>query len=156
AAVDPASISRPTCFVAVEFPNSFGDAAVDTYVPLVLAGSVSATDSTISWRLASQTQSFLSQLILSPITQPGGLPRLTVKGRFIWSRNDPTLFLDGEAFGQSSAGNGSSVALRLPSGDRRLGGDFEMWFWLVGAPSFITDIQVSPSTEIIVGDTVTV
>src|SRR5262249_21738627 len=94
--------------------------------------------------------------ILSAITERGVLTRLTLKGRFIWSRNDPTLFLDGEAFGQSSAGNGSSVALRLPSGDRRLGRDFEMWVWLVGAPSFITDIQVSPSTEIIVGDTVTV
>jgi hypothetical protein len=156
AIVDPVSISRPTCFVTVEFPNSFSDAAVDSYFPLVLAASVSAAGSTISWRLSPQSQNFLSQLILSAVTERGVLTRLILKGRFIWSRNDSSLFLDGEAFGQSSAGNGSSVALRLPSGDRRQGGDFEMWFWLVGAPSVITGIQATPSTVISVGDTATI
>src|SRR5262249_11874719 len=36
------------------------------------------------------------------------------------------------------------------------GGDFEMWFWLVGAPSFITDIQAAPSATLNVGDTATI
>src|SRR5262249_19749454 len=151
--VDPVSISRPTCFVTVEFPNGFGDAVIDSYVPLVLAGTVGSTGSTITWRPGPQAQDFLSRVILGAVTERGVLTRLTLKGRFIWSKNDPALFLDGEAFGQSTAGDTPSIGLRLPSGDRRQGGDFEMWFWLVAAPSSITGIQTSPSTTIPVGDT---
>jgi len=151
--VDPVSVSRPTCFVTVEFPNGFGDAVIDSYFPLVLAGTVTSTGSTISWRPGPQAQDFLSRVILGAVTERGILSRLTLKGNFIWSKNDPTLFLDGETFGQPPSGDALNVGMRLPSGDRRQGGDFEMWFWLVAAPSSITGIQASPSTTIAVGDT---
>src|SRR5262249_5712809 len=57
------------------------------------------------------------------------MARLILKGNFIWSATDPTVYLDGEAFAiskdRSLPGN-----LRLPSGDGRRGGDFEMWVLL--------------------------
>ena len=37
------------------------------------------------------------------------------------------MYLDGEAFGVPARGH---TALRLPSGNNRSGGNFEMWFWL--------------------------
>ena len=154
--VDPGSISRPTCFVTVEFPLNFGGQGSDAYFPIVLAGSVSSSGNVISWAAGPQAQTLLNQLIVATLNERGVLTRLTLKGNFIWSQNDPTLFLDGEAFGRPPEGNSSNVSLRLPSGDRRRGGNFEMWFWLVAAPSFITSIQASPPGPINVGDATTI
>jgi hypothetical protein len=153
--VDPASISRPTCFVTVEFPVNFGGQGADAYYPIVLAGNVSCSGNVISWMPGNQAQTVLNQLISAALTDRGLLTHLTLKGDFIWSQNDPTLFLDGEVFGRPPGGNNKNVSLRLPSGDRRRGGDFEMWFWVVAAPSFITDVQATPSGPINTGDAVT-
>lgn len=155
-AVDPASISRPTCFVSVELPLNFaGGQASDIYYPFVLAGNVSCSGNVISWRPGAGAQTVLNQFITAALNDRGVLTHLTLKGDFIWSQNDPTLFLDGEVFGRPPGGNNNNVSLRLPSGDRRRGGDFEMWFWVVAAPSFITDIQATPSGPVNGGDTVT-
>jgi hypothetical protein len=62
---------------------------------------------------------------------------LTLKGDCIWSLTDPTLYLDGNAFGvtRKDADGTNHIGLRLPqSGDGKRGGDFEMWFWLVLSP----------------------
>jgi hypothetical protein len=57
-----------------------------------------------------------------------------LKGNFIWSQDDPDLFLDGETFG-TPRGDGTTALRPRPdgmlSGENRRGGDFEMWFWLV-------------------------
>ncbi|OPX78191.1 MAG: hypothetical protein A4E45_01462 [Methanosaeta sp. PtaB.Bin039] len=53
------------------------------------------------------------------------LARLTIKGNFIYSKSEPGILLDGETFG-----DGPDMDMRLPSGDGRRGGDFEMWFWV--------------------------
>jgi hypothetical protein len=58
---------------------------------------------------------------------PRLLVRLTLKGNFIWGPKAPELYLDGEAFGVPAA---KRVDAKLPSGNGRRGGDFEMWFWL--------------------------
>ena len=62
------------------------------------------------------------------------LAHLTLKGNFIWAQRDPSLYLDGEVFGFLQDG-GATTDIRLPSGNGRRGGDFEMWFWLVASPA---------------------
>ena len=60
------------------------------------------------------------------------LARLTWKESFIWALSDENdrnrLYLDGETF-RAPPGT-SAHDLQLPSGDKRRGGDFEMWFWI--------------------------
>ena len=98
-----------------------------------------AANNVISWRPLTQTQAELSQLIIANLSERGILARLTLKGNFIWAQNDPTTFLDGEAFGSHQNG-ANNLSLSLPSGNKRRGGDFETWFWLVAAPSIATGI----------------
>jgi len=155
--VDPASVARPTCFVTVEYPIAAGDSSSSgVYFPVVLGGSVSCKDSVISWKAGSQAQTLLTQLLTAALNERGLLMHLVVKGDFIWSQDDPNLFLDGEAFGQPPQGGNTNISLRLPSGDRRRGGDFDMWFWIVAAPSFITAIQANPPGPINIGDATTI
>jgi hypothetical protein len=154
--VDPASVVRPTCFVMVEYPIFAGDASgAGAYFPIVLGGTPSAKDNIISWKAGSQAQTLLNQLLSASPNERGLLMHLIVKGDFIWSQDDPTIFLDGEAFGQPPQGGNSNISLRLPSGDRRRGGDFDIWFWIVAAPSFITSITANPPSPINIGDTTT-
>lgn len=156
APVDPASISRPTCFVMMEFPDSFSNVAQnDSYVPVILAGSVSTNGNVISWKAGPQAGTVLNQAMQRALDERGVLAHLILKGNFIWSQNDPTLFLDGEVFGRPPGANTSNVPLRLPSGDRRRGGNFDMWFWFVAAPSSVTNIQANPPGPISVGQTTT-
>jgi hypothetical protein len=58
------------------------------------------------------------------------LCHLTLRGSVIWSADDPTVYLDGDVFGKSRS-NGQGVDLIFPTGDKRPGGDFATWFWLV-------------------------
>ena len=140
AAIDPNSIARPTCFLSIEYPVDFsGQGVVTTYFPIKVAGTVTTANGVISWRPLSQTAAMLSQLILSNLSERGILTRLVLKGNFIWTQNDPTSFLDGEVFGAHQSGV-NNISLTLPSGDKRRGGDFETWFWLVAAPSFANGI----------------
>jgi hypothetical protein len=157
-AVDPTTITAPTCFLSVELPFlETGRAAPASppavqligYQTLTLAGTVSATGSTIRWVPGPGAATALPNLAaLKPPDDRGILTRLTLKGNFIWAADKPTLFLDGDAFGQPGAG---VTSLHLPSGDNRRGGDFGMWFWLITQPATVTDLQINPSL-IFVGD----
>jgi hypothetical protein len=144
--VDRASILRPTCFLTVEgaFSQSLGSPATPQlvgYNPVIVAGNVSAAGNIIRWLPSSAAAQFLTNLALaSPAADRGILARFTLKGNFIWAQNNPGLFLDGEAFGFEQNG---MTTLNLPSGDRRRGGDFEMWFWLIAQP--VTLDSVVPS-----------
>jgi hypothetical protein len=146
-ATDPDTIrNRPTCFVTLEMPISY---PVTYYFPQVLGADAVVNDKidgkTIQWVARDATISNLRRTLGMLGAQPTTkrvLARLTLKGNFIWSANDPDRFLDGEAFGlrRKSSDPGSPTELRLPqSGDRRRGGDFEMWFYLTfGEPNKTT------------------
>ena len=141
AAVSSISIQPTTCFITVYVPFPldpvkllFGKVVVGTQ-PIVLPGAVSVSGTVVQWRLSNgQTLSFLEHLVAelaaSEIVslEKRLLMRLTMKGNVIWGADDPTLFLDGEAFGIA---RGPNIGLQLPkSGNGKRGGDFEMWFWL--------------------------
>jgi hypothetical protein len=141
-AVSSISIQPTTCFITVYVPfplDPFKLVLATVLIgsqPIVLPGLVSVSGSVVHWRLSNaQTFQFLEQLLaeLAVAKFPGLverrlLMRLTMKGNVIWAADDPTLFLDGEAFGIA---RGTNIGLRLPkSGNGKRGGDFEMWFWL--------------------------
>ncbi len=151
APIAPASISRPDCFVTLELPFErpgapAGGGTVETYVQLTLAATVGANDRTINWAPSVRARALLSNLPTLPEGDRGFLTRLILKGNFIWSLDDPNLFLDGEGFGFHALGV-PLTSLRLPSGDRRKGGDFEMWFWLTRpgpVTAFALTVSVAP------------
>jgi hypothetical protein len=147
--VDPESISRPTCFVTVEtVVSQFTAAPLGTaYQTLVLGADVGVAGNTISWQPDRRIDPLLRQLVNStPQGDRGVLTRLTLKGNFIWDRDNANRFLDGEAFGIQQPGS-NNTSLRLPSGDGRRGGDFEMWFWLA-RPLGLNSLVVNPPTVI--------
>ena len=153
--VDPASVSRPTCFLSVENPLiPTGQPLAQAYEVLILPGTVSTSPNTISWRPTPNSLNLLNNQILLqvPTNDRGILTRLTLKGNFIWARLNHNLYLDGEAFGVP-VGGASNTFLSFPSGDRRRGGDFELWFWLVAAPVSISAVQLASS--IVAGTTMT-
>lgn len=108
------------------------------FTTVTVAATVNADDNTIVWvpqqgQVIVDVAAWLGSTLLDALTQRTHgvisrvLGRLTLKGNFIWGRQEPDLYLDGNAFGVSARDH---TALALPSGDGRRGGDFEMWFWL--------------------------
>jgi hypothetical protein len=143
--VDRASISRPTCYFSVENPLGIDQGGNPScYQILNLAGNTSTSSNFIKWRPTARARNLLVDQIIpaTPPNDPGILARLILKGNFIWDQATKSLYLNGETFGTGV--NGVSTSLNLPSGDKRRGGDFEMWFWLVVAPAALAGIQASP------------
>jgi hypothetical protein len=162
-AIEPDTIrKRPTCFVTLEWPTFFAPIVaapqylIYSYIPQVLAADADIQDKTIiTWIAPDPTLENLrralsnlmwSSLQMNPVRV---LARLTLKGNFIWSSTkdakNPGLFLDGEAFGvRAKPDPAVPTELRLPqSGDRRRGGDFEMWFYLTWGPANPKTFQVT-------------
>jgi hypothetical protein len=136
--LDPASVSRPTCYVTIEMPfplTPFERRDWDTqlfgYRPLVLEAHVKAGGEQIDWIPSDVLPPFFERLFA--FTNQAEiefriLARFTLKGNFI-HEPEARLYLDGEAFGTPAGATEHNLI--MPSGDRRRGGDFEMWFWLV-------------------------
>jgi hypothetical protein len=148
-ALDQASIIRPTCYVTAEYPfGSDNQGNASGYLVMKVPASVGSNGNTISWQPTAAAGSLLKQLVVGvPPNDPGILTRLTLKGNFIWDRATRSLYLDGEAFGVPG-GSGSNLSLSLPSGNKKRGGDFETWFWLVATPPppvEVANISVNPS-----------
>jgi Family of unknown function (DUF6519) len=128
---------KPTCFVTLDLPYPFNGAdrdlwgvpprAVVGFQPLILMGGVTVQEKNIIWKPPVHVGEWLNRSLLQRVKQVTGfekvLAHLTLKGNFIWDKENPELYLDGEAFGTHSG-------TKLPSGDGRRGGDFEMYFWL--------------------------
>lgn len=139
---------RPTCFVTLEVPAFGGPADLQNqvagYVLMRLEGVI-ALDSArtmLRWQPAPAAERWMLQelpVMLDRFNNPQVLAHFTLKGKFIWG-DGPDMFLDGEAFGQLRTD--STIDLRLPSGDGRSGGDFEMWFWLQ-VPRIVQPLKVT-------------
>ena len=154
ATVDDPNLKRgePTCFVTVEVPfpmtpeqiRLWGDTGLVGYTPIVLAADVVVNGAQITWTPSPFAVGGLTKVI-NGLNQFQGrlgdriLARLTLKGNFIWAASggrENKLYLDGETFrfdptDESGTALGKAFGVRLPSGDSRRGGDFEMWFWLI-------------------------
>jgi len=148
AEVDPVAVGgKPVCVVTLDLPYPLNDSDVNLwgprllgFQPLKLAATLSTEGIMISWRLHDEPLLWLrdGQLfdrVKRLHRESRVLAHLTLKGNVIWSgRNpeNPSVYLDGDTFGLPSLEGSGSVDVRLPSGDGRRGGDFEMWFWVSG------------------------
>ena len=149
---------RPVCFVTLEVPYPLNDVDMKLwggdetigFQPLVLAASANADNNSIYWTLNKETILWLEQRLFQILRklkrETRVLARLTVLGNFIWQEKSPEMFLDGDVFGIQRQENRAPVPteLRLPSGDGRRGGKFEMWFWLVPARESKVSITIEP------------
>ena len=147
APIDPVSAQPTTCFVTVDLPypiptTVLRNEAVElffAYQTLILPGIVKiGQPNQIIWSLdlRHQTMPFLYEILKQMVQRHGTsrlLLRLTLKGNCIWGRDDASLYLDGQAFGvtRKDADGTTHIGLRLPSGDGKRGGDFELWFWFL-------------------------
>ncbi|MHC4402270.1 MAG: DUF6519 domain-containing protein [Planctomycetota bacterium] len=141
--IDPASIGRATCFVALELPAAdFG------YSLIILRAKTGAAGENIIWNPAFKLES-LRDLARG---EKKLLARLFLKGNYIWaadSDDPPKVYLDGEVFGRREPGRKKPEGARErlhQSGDGRRGGDLEMWFWLVvnSSPPRVEPIPPGP------------
>jgi hypothetical protein len=126
--IAPESVSRPTAHVTLSRPLEASGSSAG-FLDVMLASRLNVNANRIEWRLTNGSRATLDGLGQPAEGERGFLARLTLKGNRIWSRDNPNLFLDGDAFGLRPA-NSDGTRLRLPSGDSRAGGDFETWFWL--------------------------
>jgi oligopeptide transport system substrate-binding protein len=129
------SVRRPTCFVTLDLPfpvnHRLWGRGIAGYQTITLESVLEVAANDIRWRPSDRARRWLLDVVSAQMEELGLerlLVRLTLKGNFIWQKNAPEIYLDGEALGTPE--NAAPHNLRLPSGDDRSGGDFEMWFWL--------------------------
>ncbi len=132
APVNPVCAHPAACFVTVEIPR-LAPATQGAGTPIGFAPFILACPMTVSSQgnaLHFAFDQVIGEFLLQTVKAAGNrlLTRVTLKGSVIWNRDDPTMYLDGEAFGLQRQ---SYIGLRLPSGGGLRGSDFEMWFWLV-------------------------
>lgn len=136
----------PTVYVTLDLPYPFNRADMDlwgsgivAFQPVILASDVNSDDDAIFWGPNADTKTWLTGRLFQMMQELKRgrriLAHLTLKGNFIWENKDKNgRYLDGEVFGVEDfepATGASFTEARLPSGDKRQGGDLEMWFWLV-------------------------
>ncbi|MGW8249465.1 MAG: DUF6519 domain-containing protein, partial [Anaerolineales bacterium] len=132
--------NRPVCFVTLDLPFPFNSAdreiwgnQVVAYQPLILEAQVNSDNNQIFWTPLDSTRVWLAERLFPALKavheRDQVLLHLTLKGNFIWEQDNPRIYVDGEAFALPDGQTPHN--LRLPSGDRRRGGDFELWFRLV-------------------------
>lgn len=163
--VDPnAVVGKPTCFVTLEMPYPLSDdekkfweiAEVVGYRPLILRGNVSAQERSIRWAPAQDMEEWLRVTLFEKMARQERndpiLVHLTLRGNFIWARDNRALFLDGEAVSVPRTED-KPVGLDLPSGDDRRGGDFGMWFWIKSELTSVRSVDL-PEPVVTGGDSV--
>lgn len=143
---------KPVAFVTLYLPFPFDDAEMRLWGdnllgtrPIRLDAQLAVEGNVIFWTPANPVRDWLFRLLVMMRQLGRGdrvLGYLTLKGNFIWAEDREPVYLDGEVFGALRDDGGTDAV--LPSGDRRRGGDLEMWFWLVergGRRPGVMDIQ---------------
>ena len=84
------------------------------------------------WAPTSEANDWLQRILFTVLqrrqTTDRVLAHLTIKGNFIFARDNRQLTLDADGFGRPRGAD--QLHLDLPTGDQRRGGDLDMWFWL--------------------------
>lgn len=116
---------NPICFVTLYIPEAGSWPDNIGYQSIILTSEVKEDENKILWRPKSHEsiKRWWDEKKWRRI-----LARLTIKGNFILGKDNSELYLDGDAF---VIGEEQKTRLRLPSGDGKSGGDFEMWFWVM-------------------------
>jgi hypothetical protein len=140
-------LGKPTVFVTLDLPYPVTAPDIEAWKnpgqlgtqPLVLLADVNEDSGAIFWIPRKQLTPWLLDTLWVAISRYNlteVICHLTLKGNVIWSvpggGDKQPIYLDGDAFGipiPDPAG-GQQTGLHLPSGDRRAGGDFELWFRL--------------------------
>jgi len=85
--VDPASITRPSCFLSAEVPDpavavpgSPPASLTAGYNRVTVSGNVGAAGNTITWLPSAAAAQWLPEIALSPTSDRGVLTRFTLKG----------------------------------------------------------------------------
>jgi hypothetical protein len=154
------SVSRATVSVTVELPWPLSSQSPWTadqlgHQPVIVRGESRARPTFITWEPRGPARSWLEADLFAVLEDAGHtdpiLVWLRVHGDFLWARTDPSVLLDGEAFGSPAAtGTQPRIGLALPSGDGRRGGTFETWFWLV----HVSIVMTVDALQVLPGDTV--
>jgi hypothetical protein len=133
--IAPTSISRATCYMMIEAPMEAADPTSWFFPVVIRAAEGTDGGQVITWTPISLPASMVRLLsgLNAKDRDLGLLARFYLKGNFI--QNDKSeLYLDGDDFGVR---DGSAPFNLLPldssyiSGNKRRGGDFYMWFWVV-------------------------
>lgn len=143
--------AKPTCFVTLDLPYPIGGdtqvwdfGQIAGFQPMILGGQAQIAERNLIWVPSNAANDFLR--ILIPRLQQRQLAdrvlaHLTIKGNFLFARDNPTVNLDGDAFGRPRGDD--RIDLDLPSGDNRRGGDLEMWFWLTDNTVTVPGLNLS-------------
>jgi hypothetical protein len=137
-------VNEPTLFFTLDLPfplapadrQFWGETVVGT-VPLTLDGIVRVKRNVILWAPTDLVARWLlgqfrKLMVGAKIDRL--LLHLTLKGDFVYGKGDPSLDVDGEAFGILKDG---TLDAALPSGDGRRGGALDLWFWLRPRPAAV-------------------
>ncbi len=153
---------KPVCWVSLDLPypmnradqRLWGGQQLLGYQPIKLAASLYSSGNTMFWVPDTPTRIWLTQKLIPKVKQlklgERVLAHLLIRGNFIWSAEDRTVYMDGEGFGQPA---GDRTDLRLPSGNERSGGDLEMWFWLVSGEGDVPPLVVTDDSLTVLPDT---
>jgi hypothetical protein len=151
--------NKPTLFFTLDLPfplnpadqGFWGKTLVGT-VPLTLDGFVRVKGDTIRWQPTDAVARWLLGLYRKLIVGAKldrSLLHLTLKGNFVYGEGDPTLDVDGEAFGKLEGG---TLDAMLPSGNGRRGGNLDLWFWLrpraTGSTDRIVLVPIAKATSL--------
>jgi hypothetical protein len=145
-------LNCPICFVTADLPApTTPPGGAIGFSALVLSATVSVASNTISWTPTTDAITALTNQV-----SPTGLPvlaRLTLKGNFIWARDNQDIYLNGAVVGvPTTSGTQQTTSLQLPSGDGRRAADVEMWFWLISQPlAILSASSLNFSTPQLVG-----
>jgi len=156
--LQPKSVQPATVYVTLDLPyplneadrKVWGQTAVLGFQSITVNATVSvaqADPTTMVWTPAAAAKNWLKNLF-APLGSLGSVTaHLCAKGNVIWAdQGNDRLYLDGDALGALRA-SPAGVDVRLPSGNGRAGGDFEMWFRLVPHLTIaLHDITVTPGT----------
>ncbi|HVB97239.1 MAG TPA: DUF6519 domain-containing protein [Chloroflexota bacterium] len=165
--VDPLAIrGKPIGAITLELPfpgspverESWLAPGVVGFQPVILSGEFISEGAEITWTPNKLTQTWLADsLVKALVTLQQTSPILvhfTLKGNFIWAQENPSLYLDGEAYGVRGANGVTDLRF---TGDGRSGGNFEMWFYLeVQTPAPAVTLQsLTLAAPIVVGGAAT-
>lgn len=129
--------NKPTFVVTLDLPFPMSSADQQLWgrqrvgtMPLTLNGIVRVSGARFIWRPTAVVAKWLVGQF-AKVVQAAKIEQVllhvTLKGNFVYGEGDPELNVDGEPFGLL---RGGMLDVALPSGDRRRGGNLELWFWL--------------------------